>query len=432
MRPLTFHTRSREFSVLLALLMAIFVLSILVFPERAFQSSLAGLTIWWSIVFPSLLPFFMIGEMMTGFGIVRGFGTIMEPLMRLLFRIPGAGAWIVALGAVAGMPAGAEATGRLRRDGQIDREEAERILALSHVASPFFIITVVGAGFLHSAEAGMAIAIIHYASALAAALLLNGFGRRLRPRPMSVPLPIPAAAAARQPNKPLLQRALTDMHQARMEDGRTFGKLLGDSVSSAIQTLMTIGGTMIVFSVLLGMIETLKLTDLLAHAIAGIMPAWSSPAETVRIALTGIAELHLGIGRISGSMPIDVTAAAAIGVALAWSGLAVHVQVMTALRHTDMRYRRFLLVRVVHAALALLFTLAFWQPVIGWLQLLEQRFVSASALFGKQTAATARPLSDVQSMWSSVPDRMVQLGMIVAILLTASALVSLFRWSKKR
>ena len=82
MRIGMFHARSREYTVALAMLTAVFVLSILLFPERAFQSSLGGLTIWWNIVFPSMLPFLMLSEMMNGFGAVRGFGTLLEPLIR--------------------------------------------------------------------------------------------------------------------------------------------------------------------------------------------------------------------------------------------------------------------------------------------------------------------------------------------------------------
>ncbi|MDF2719503.1 MAG: ylbJ1 [Paenibacillus sp.] len=111
MRIGMFHARSREYTVALAMLTAILVL------------------------------FLMLSEMMSGFGAVRGLGTMLEPLMRLLFRLPGHGGWAIAVGAVTGMPAGAEAAGKLRRENLVSREEGERLLALSHyrIAAPGFL-----------------------------------------------------------------------------------------------------------------------------------------------------------------------------------------------------------------------------------------------------------------------------------------------------
>ena len=53
----------------------------------------------------------------------------------------------------------------------------------------------------------------------------------------------------------LLLRALKAMHRARVEDGRPLGQLLGEAVTSAVQTLLLIGGFIILFSVLIHLIN---------------------------------------------------------------------------------------------------------------------------------------------------------------------------------
>jgi sporulation integral membrane protein YlbJ len=413
-----FHARSREYTAALALLTAVFVLSVLLFPERAFQSSLGGLTIWWNIVFPSMLPFLMLSEMMNGFGAVRGFGTLMEPLMRLAFRIPGLGGWAIALGAVTGMPAGAEAAGKLRRDNLVSREEGERILALSHVASPFFVLTVIGAGFLQSVETGAAIALIHYVSAIATGLLLRGARQNSAPASLS-PLPKLAILKAREARKPILLRALSDMHHARLEDGRTFGKLLGDSVSGAIQTLMMIGGTMIVFSVLLGVMDTFGIARLLSEAASWAAPSLSAPLETIRSGLSGLFELHIGTNRLSQLPAANSVTAALIGAALAWSGIAVHLQVKTAIRQTDLRYRFFLLSRIVHAGLSFIVTLLSWRPLMGWFHRSEPSFLPDSASGTANSGGFT-----FWGTWTAVPHRIVELGLFLAIAVVLSLIVS--------
>jgi sporulation integral membrane protein YlbJ len=419
-----FHARSREYTVALAMLTAILVLSILFFPERAFQSSLGGLTIWWTIVFPSMLPFLMLSEMMSGFGAVRGLGTMLEPLMRLLFRLPGHGGWAIAVGAVTGMPAGAEAAGKLRRENLVSREEGERLLALSHVASPFFILTVIGAGFLHNAVTGVVIAIVHYVSAIGTGLLLRGFWHGTDIATLSPTRPL-ANMKAKDARKPIIVRALSDMHQARLEDGRSFGKLLGDSVSGAIQTLMMIGGTMIVFSVMLGVMDTLGIARLLSEAVTMAVPDMASPIESIKSGLSGLLEVHVGTYRL-GQIHLSASVTAAlIGAALAWSGLAVHLQVQTAIRHTDLRYRYFLLSRIVHAGLSFVLTLMLWRPLTGWFHSSLPSFLSDSV-----SRASHNGLSS-WNVWTAVPHRFVELAVLLAIAIGLSLIVSGFLRSGK-
>lgn len=423
MRFPTFRTRSREFTVALAALTAVLVLSIIVFPERAFQSSLNGLSIWWNVVFPSLLPFLMLGELMTGFGAVRGLGTLLEPLVRLLFRLPGIGGWAIAIGAVAGMPAGAETVGKLRRDNLVSREEGEALLAVSHVASPFFLFTVIGAGFLHNPATGAALAVIHYGTALLTGLLLRF--RRSKTSMASVPgaadrhsLPRGRWKTPAPRERSLVARALANMHEARLEDGRSFGKLLGDSVSGAIQTLMMIGGYMIVFSVLAGVLDTIGIVRIASEFVALLAPSLRDTAETVRAVFSGLLELHIGTNRLSRLDGADVWMAAMVGAALAWSGAAVHFQVKTAIRQTDLRYRTFLVSRLVHATLAFAATPIVWKPLSGMLP------GGAETSFLQLTAETTVPPADPLSawgIWSDVPHRILVLASVVA----AMALLSI-------
>ena len=98
--------------MLVSALISVIVLMAL-FPEAALQSALRGLAIWWDVLFPSLFPFFVISEVLLGFGVVHLIGTLLDPMMRPLFRIPGAGGFVAAMGYVSGYPVGAKLTAKL-------------------------------------------------------------------------------------------------------------------------------------------------------------------------------------------------------------------------------------------------------------------------------------------------------------------------------
>ncbi|MGB9904069.1 MAG: nucleoside recognition domain-containing protein, partial [Desulfotomaculales bacterium] len=79
-------------------------------PKTVYQGALTGLNLWWNIVFPSLLPFFIICEILLSLGIVHFLGVLLEPVMRPLFNVPGAGSFVLAVGYTSGYPIGAMIT----------------------------------------------------------------------------------------------------------------------------------------------------------------------------------------------------------------------------------------------------------------------------------------------------------------------------------
>ena len=108
-----------------ALIGIIVTIAIVRYPEEAFEASVYGLRLWFDVVLPALLPFFAMAEILMGLGVVHFMGVLLEPFMRPVFRIPGVGAFAVAMGLASGYPIGAKITARLRRENLCDQVEGE-------------------------------------------------------------------------------------------------------------------------------------------------------------------------------------------------------------------------------------------------------------------------------------------------------------------
>ena len=52
--------------------------SLVLHPQAALQASIRGLNIWWEVVFPSLLPFFIIAELLISIGVVKFIGETVD------------------------------------------------------------------------------------------------------------------------------------------------------------------------------------------------------------------------------------------------------------------------------------------------------------------------------------------------------------------
>lgn len=85
--------RSRLLTYLVAFSAVFITVAMVQYPKEAFDSAIVGLNLWWNVVFPALLPFFILSEILMGLGVVHFIGVLLEPLMRPVFNVPGVGAF---------------------------------------------------------------------------------------------------------------------------------------------------------------------------------------------------------------------------------------------------------------------------------------------------------------------------------------------------
>lgn len=397
MQPVNARSNSKLTTLILGSLAALVVVSIILFPDKAFQSSLEGLTIWWKLVFPALMPFLIMTELLIGFGFIQGTGVLLEPLMRRIFRLPGVSGWALASGLIVGFPTGAKITATLREKKLITQTETERLTALSHLCSPLFLIMVVGVGFLHSAKLGFVLAVIHYTSAILTAFLMRNTKEPRQPFAATLELPAAAPRTKKQTSTSIWKLALSTMRQAYLHDGRAFGKLLGDAVNSSVQTLMLIGGYMMIFSVLINVINITHFTDIFRPVTQYLLFFMNVHTDITPQWVKGFLEIHLGAYGFSQAQDLPVLPQMAlISTFLAWGGLSSHAQVAGFHQKTDARYRFFLQARTLHAVLALVFTILLWkplqllwrdaQPSFLWIDKATSEYASASFPMNGETA----------------------------------------------
>ncbi|MGG3451434.1 sporulation integral membrane protein YlbJ [Domibacillus aminovorans] len=321
-------------TVIAAVFMTVLTAALLFFPETGVYAARQGMDMWWKTVFPSLLPFFILTEMLLGLGVVAFFGALSENIMRVLFRLPGpAGvAWILSL--ASGFPTGARLAARLRNDNVITQVEAERLVAFAHSSNPLFILGAVASGFLHDPDVGFLLAAAHYSGAFFVGITMRFYGGQT---PVS---------------RSVSTRAIQAFVMARRQDGRPFGTLIADAVISSVQTLMLVGGFIIFFSVIT---ELLKINGVFSafsilFSKAGLNTDMAAPL------LSGLIELTAGTkqaAEMNGELTVILMV---ISFILAFSGFSVHAQVAAILSKTDIRYAPFLAARVLHSIYAVLIT----------------------------------------------------------------------------
>jgi len=336
-----------------ALIGVVLTTAVILFPEDAFKSSVSGLRLWFDIVLPALLPFFVLAEIMMGLGVIHFIGVLLEPLMRPLFRIPGAGAFAVAIGLAAGYPLGAKVAGDLTRARLATGVEGERLVAFANTADPLFLVGAVSVGMFGLPELGSTLAVSHYA-----AVICVGFLMRFHD---------PKGAASTDPPREgsVWVRAFRAMHQARLNDGRPLGTLFGDSVRETMNSLLFVGGTIIMFSVFMRMLTVAGVVGRLTATLGPALAAKGIDASLLDALAKGVVEMTNGAQAASAANAPLLHKAVAAAAIIAWSGLSVHAQVAAMVHGTQIRIAPYIVARGLHAALAAVFAWVLMGPAQG-------------------------------------------------------------------
>lgn len=326
--------------------------SLILFPEQSLQASIRGLHTWWEIVFPSLLPFFITAELLISFGVVQFAGILLEPFMRPLFNVPGAGSFAWMLGMVSGYPSGAKIGVLLREKNEISRIEAERLISFSNASSPLFIFGAIAVGFFHDAQLGILIAVCHYGSNILVGICMRFYGKNQ----------MNEQKIETKEDMNIFFRALRKMHATRMNDDRPFGQVVGDAVVSSIQTLLMIGGFIILFSVFTTLLQVMNISGIVHAVLKPILTLLNVSTDISGPLFTGLFEVTIGSEMISKlhSIPL-VVQLAAVSFLLGFNGFSIQAQVASIIARTDIRFYPYFIARILHAVFASIITIILYR-----------------------------------------------------------------------
>ncbi len=159
-----------SFTKLLVSIFIVYILFCMVLSSSFYlQTTLDGLSAWAFNVLPSLLPFVFFTKVLSSFGLIEKFASIVKKPIKKLFNTPSISAYAFLSSIISGYPVGAKVTADLYQSGKISRTDACKMLSFCSTSGPMFIIGAVGAGMFGNVTAGYIILLSHILSAF-----LNG------------------------------------------------------------------------------------------------------------------------------------------------------------------------------------------------------------------------------------------------------------------
>lgn len=273
---------------------------LLAFPQAVQTGVRHGLAVCGELLIPSLFPFLVLSGFVIRSGTANGIGRRLSPLMGRVFGFSGNAAAAMIISLIGGYPSGANAVATLCEQGEIGREEGQRLLHCCVSAGPAFIIGGIGVGMLGSASAGVRLLAAHWLSFGIVALIERRNAR-----------PVPYLAT---PSEPL-------------------GAAVAQSVHAAAQSLLSMCGFVLLAS------GAMSVGDALFGQ--ALSPLWRCLLGCVTEVSTGCVEA----ARMGMAAPFW------LGAALGFGGLSVHGQIASRTASLSLMDRGFFRARLLHALL---------------------------------------------------------------------------------
>ena len=321
-----------------------FILSVtilmLLYPQAAYEGACRGLSTWSVHLLPSLLPFFIAADLLLSLGVVRFLGIILEPVMRPVFRLPGETGFALALGFTSGFPMGAVLTASLKEQNLCTAQEAARLAAFTNNSSPLFLLISVPVSMLHRPELGILLLAAHYLANLTIGILLRFLA--------------PSEHTAIQ-TRHLFRTALLEMRQYQISHQQPVGAMLGQAVQKGIDSIVKIGGFVLLFSVVLSLLQASSFLFLLDRFFSGVLTVLQITPQLSTALSAGLFEMTLGAQAASQCPAALLEQLMIISFILGWSGLSIQAQVSSILAEQNISSRLYCLCRPIQGLLAALY-----------------------------------------------------------------------------
>lgn len=325
--------------LILPFILIIFTGCLIIFSSSNLSAAKNGLVLWANSIVPVLFPFFVATELLSHTNFAYYLGKILNRFMKPIFNVRGEGSFAFIMGIISGYPIGAKIAANFRKNNICSKEECERLLSFTNNSGPLFIIGSVGISMFGNSTIGFLLFISHLLSSITVGIIFRFW--KYNTKYSSVP----NSSYVNSKNNISLSN---------------LGGIIGNSISNSINTILLIGGFVVLFSVIISILKTSQLLDILSNCIKPLFTLLNIPVEFSNGLISGFLELTNGLNIICNiptkKLSISIIIASFL---LGLGGISILLQVWSAIAKTDLSIKPYILGKLLHASFSAFYTFIF-------------------------------------------------------------------------
>lgn len=251
----------------------------------------------------------------------------------------GIGAYAFIMGIISGYPVGAKIVTEFRKNGFCTKAQAERLLAFTNNSGPLFIIGTVGIAMFGNTLIGILLFVTHILSCIIVGFLFRFWKYN--------------------DNESIDYYKKTDT-QKKIVTFSNLGEILSSSIMNAINTVVMIGGFVILFSVILSILNNSGFLIVASNIFYPLFNKLGINTDFINPILSGILELTNGLNMISQiptkNLSLSIIFSAFI---LGFGGLSVGLQVLSIISKSDISIKPYIIGKFLQGIIAAFLTFIF-------------------------------------------------------------------------
>lgn len=328
--------------ILLPLILIMFTGCLVVFSRTNLLAAKNGLVLWANSVVPSLFPFFVATELLSHTNFTYYLGRLLNRFMKPIFNIRGEGSFAFIMGIISGYPMGAKIAANFRENNICSKEECERLLSFTNNSGPLFIVGTVGISMFGNSTIGFLLLITHILASITVGVIFRFWKYN-----------------SKSDANGSFKYSTNDITLSNL------GGIIGNSISSSINTILLIGGFVMLFSVIISILQTSHLLETFSNCIEPLLSAFHIPNNFSTGFVSGILELTNGLNIICNipekKISINIIIASFL---LGLGGISILLQVWSTISKTDLSIKPYILGKVLHACISAFYTFLFLQNFV--------------------------------------------------------------------
>ena len=317
--------KMKIFTFVLPCIFFFFFILMFIYSKDISDTVIFSISLWKDNLLPSLFPFLLITQLLIEYGFIEIISFFFGKYMNVFFNLPNESSYAFITSLFSGFPSGSKYVIDLLEHNLISEKDANHLIMFTHYANPIFITSTIGIFLLQNQKYSYIILLSHIVSNILVALLFKEKKKRTY-------------------KKKKFNEVLKGIYNKKH---KSFIFILTKAILESFKLLISMLGIITFFLIIATLIDKIL-----------------NPNTFFKILISSFLEMTQGIKNVSQlALPLNLKSAI-IGAIVSFSGLSVHFQVKSIIDGSSIRYRNFLLARIVQSIFCFFITLAICKILI--------------------------------------------------------------------
>lgn len=320
---------------LVTIMLSAFTAYIVINPNLCINAAIEGSALFFYKVFPSLLPFLILSNLILSSGGVYIYSKVFGKFLCKPLKLPYECSFVLIVSMLSGYPLGAKYACDIYRKGLIDHDTCSRLLNIASNPSPIFVIGVVGTSLLKNTLCGYMLLFSCYVSCFITGLISN--------------------------KKNICKTFYADKSSVKADNNSV--SAIKNSIDSAIQICLSIGGFVIFFYVINALVQS---SDIYKVIIKSISSFFNIDYHMLSGSMLGMIEMTNGCSLICSSSANIMLKCSGAAFLLSFSGLSIISQVYSFTSKYDFSLKKYVKYKFLQGIIcSIIMRILFSVPVLN-------------------------------------------------------------------